>query len=152
MLNAYNRLCAYLALYIEHATGSPSVDHVIPKSKAWDRVYEWSNYRLACVLANSKKNDVDAVLDPFEIGDGFFALEFVEFRVKVGENAVGDLEAKVADTIEKLGLNLPDCCKARQEYFENYKRRHIKLDYLERRAPFIARELRRQGRLNAGDI
>ncbi len=78
----------------------------------------------------------NTVLDPFEIRDGFFALEFVEFRVKVGEVAVGDLEAKAADTIEKLGLNLPDCCKAREEYFENYKRRHIKLDYLERRRAF----------------
>ena len=152
MLKSYNRLCAYLALYIEHATGSPSVDHVVPKSKAWDKVYEWSNYRLACVLVNSKKNNFDIVLDPFEIEDGFFALELFDFQVKLGASAVGELEAKVADTIEKLGLNLPDCCKARQEYFENYKRQQIKLDYLERRAPFIARELRRQGRLNAGDV
>jgi len=152
MLKSYKRLCAYVSLYIEHATGNPSVDHVIPKSKAWDKVYEWSNYRLACALVNSKKNDVDDVLDPFEIEDGLFALEFVEFQVKLGPSAVGNLEAKVADTIEKLGLNLPDCCKARREYVENYREKQIKLDYLERRAPFIARELRRQGRLNAGDL
>jgi hypothetical protein len=152
MLESYNRLCAYVSLYIEHATGNPSVDHVIPKSKAWDKVYEWSNYRLACALVNSKKNDVDDVLDPFEIEDGLFALEFVEFQVKLGQAAVGKLEGKVAETIEKLGLNLPDCCKARREYVENYQEKQIKLNYLERRAPFIARELRRQGRLNAGDL
>ena len=152
MLNSYNRLCAYVSLYIEHATGSPSVDHVIPKSKAWDKIYEWSNYRLACALINSRKSNVDIVLDPFEIQDGLFALEFVEFQVKVGAMAVGELEAKASDTIEKLGLNLPDCCKARRAYFESYKSQHIRLDYLERRAPFIARELRRQGRLNDGDI
>ncbi len=152
MLRAYNRLCAYLSLYIEHATGSPSVDHVIPKSKVWDQVYEWSNYRLACALVNSKKQDVDIVLDPFEIEDGLFALEFFDFQVKPGELAIGGLEDRVVDTIEKLGLNLSDCCKARQEYFESYRRRDIKFDYLERRAPFIARELRRQGRLNEGDI
>ncbi|HKI16644.1 MAG TPA: hypothetical protein VKA15_02135 [Isosphaeraceae bacterium] len=152
MLRAYNRLCAYLALYIDHATGSPSVDHVIPKSKAWDKVYEWSNYRLACALVNSKKNNVDLVLDPFEIQHGLFALEFFGFEVTTGELAVGALAAKVADTIEQLGLNLPDCCKARREYFDNYRQRHITLDYLERRAPFIAHELRRQGRLNDGDV
>jgi hypothetical protein len=151
MLHAYNRLCAYLSLYIEHATGSPTVDHVLPKSKAWDKVYEWSNYRLASALVNSKKNDVAHVLDPFEIEDGFFALEFFDFQVKAGATAVGELEVKVVETIEKLGLNAPDCCKARREYIENYKRRDIKLDYLERRAPFVARELRRQGLLNVGD-
>jgi hypothetical protein len=152
MLQAYNRLCAYLALYMEHATGSPSVDHVIPKSKAWDKVYEWSNYRLACALVNSKKNDVDLVLDPFQIQDGFFALEFFGFQVTVGPRAVGAIETKVVDTIEQLGLNMPDCCKARREYFDSYTGKHIDLDYLERRAPFIARELRRQGRLNHGDV
>jgi hypothetical protein len=45
LLLAYRRLCAYLALYIEPATGAASVDHFVPKSTAWDRVYEWSNYR-----------------------------------------------------------------------------------------------------------
>ena len=55
MAVAYGRICAYLALYIEYATGTPSVDHVVPKSKKWDRVYEWDNYRLACSLINAKK-------------------------------------------------------------------------------------------------
>jgi hypothetical protein len=152
MLVSYNRLCSYLALYIEYATGSPSVDHVLPKSKSWDKVYEWSNYRLACALVNSKKSNVDFVLDPFEIEDGLFALEFFAYEVKLGARAVGELEVKAADTIEKLGLNMRDCCQARQEYVENYKNAHIKLEYLERRAPFIAQELRRQGQLNAGDV
>ena len=38
------------------------------------------------------------------------------------------------------------------EYVQNYEGKKIKLEYLERRAPFIARELRRQGRLNNGDL
>ena len=152
MLVAYRRLCAYSALYIEYATGGPSVDHVIPKSTSWDRVYEWSNYRLACVLVNARKNDVSLLLDPFEIEEGLFVLEFFEFQVKPGEQAVGELEWKVLDTVEKLGLNRSDCCKAREEYFWNYRNGDIRLDYLERRAPFVARELRRQGRLNPGDV
>ena len=152
MLASYNRLCAYLSLYIEHATGTSSVDHVIPKSKAWDKVYEWSNYRLAAALVNSKKNDLEFVLDPFEIGEGLFALEFVSFQVKLGPSATGKHEVMVADTIEKLGLNLHECRYARREYVENYKGKKITLDYLERRAPFIAIELRRQGRLNTGDF
>ena len=152
MLDLYHRRCAYLALYIEHSTGSPSVDHVIPKSKDWDKVYEWSNYRLVCALVNARKGNLEGVLDPFTIVDGLFAMEFVEFQVKLGDAAVGGFEAQVEDTIEKLGLNLPDCCKARREYVENYEAELIKLVYLERRAPFIARELRRQGFLLPGDV
>lgn len=147
MLSSYRRLCAYLALYIEHATGGPSVDHVIPKSKAWNRVYEWSNYRLACALMNARKNDLELILDPFEIREGWFALEFVAFQVVVGPAAQGQIIDQVNKSIELLGLNLPECCEARQEYVESYEAGHIDLEYLTRRAPFIAQELRRQGRL-----
>lgn len=53
MLEAYERRCAYLALYLEHATGNPTVDHVLPKSRVWDQIYEWSNYRLCAALINT---------------------------------------------------------------------------------------------------
>jgi len=152
MLDSYHRLCAYLSLYIEHATGSPSVDHVIPKSKAWDKVYEWSNYRLACALVNARKNNVEGVLDPFQISEGLFALELVEFQVIAGPSAQGEVIARVEASIETLGLNLADCRKARREYVESYEEGHIDLSYLTRRAPFIAQELRRQGRLRQGDV
>lgn len=156
MLASYRRVCAYLALYIEHATGSPSVDHVVPKSKAWDQVYEWSNYRLACSLINSRKNDLDLALDPFGIGSTLFALEFVEFQVVAGAAANGGFLAQVLATIEVLGLNMSECCIARREYVVNYEvgpgNGGIDLPYLERRAPFIAQELRRQGRLLRGDV
>lgn len=155
MLHSYHRRCAYLALYIEHGTGSPSVDHVVPKSKAWDHVYEWSNYRLVCALVNSKKNDLTLALDPFAIGPELFALEFYEFQVIPGPQADGALWDQVKDTIDLLGLSMDDCCAARRAYVENYElgpgQGGIDLRYLERRAPFVAQELRRQGRLLRGD-
>jgi hypothetical protein len=152
MLDSYNRLCAYLGLYIEYGTGSPSVDHVAPKSKRWDQIYEWNNYRLACALVNSKKNNLDLSLDPFSIQDGTFALEFVGFQVIAGPLADRELARKVNKTIDVLGLNLRDCCEARREYVEAYQGRDIQLTYLERRAPFIAAELTRQGGLLPEDI
>lgn len=150
MLDAYDRLCAYLALYIEHATGNPTVDHVVPKSRAWDQVYEWSNYRLSAALINAKKKDLTAVLDPFEIKAGWFALEFVGFQVIRGPSAPATRSAAIDRTIEDLGLNLRDCCRAREEYVESYEK-GVPLEYLERRAPFVASELRRQGRLRQED-
>ncbi|WP_081064343.1 HNH endonuclease [Burkholderia stagnalis] len=152
MLDSYSRVCAYLGLYIEHGTGSPSVDHVVPKSKKWDQVYEWDNYRLACSLVNSKKNNLDLSLDPFAIKDGTFALELVGFQVIAGPLASQVLARRVDKTIDVLGLNLRECCEARREYVEAYDTREIQFKYLLRRAPFVAAELRRQGKLHPEDV
>lgn len=153
MLVAYERRCAYLALYIEHATGNPSVDHVVPQSRAWDQVYEWSNYRLAAATVNTKKSNREGLLDPFEIEEGWFALELVTYQVVPGPNATGALVQRVQDTIDDLGLSSEACCKAREAYVKNYlvDAEPIPLAYVERRAPFIAQELRRQGLLRDGD-
>ena len=50
---------------------------MVAKSMRWDQVYEWANYRLACSLMNARKDAIASVLDPFEIEDGWFALELV---------------------------------------------------------------------------
>lgn len=153
MLESYERRCSYLALYIEHATGSPTVDHVIPKSRAWDQIYEWSNYRLCAALINSAKGNLITLVDPFAVRRGWFALEFVGFQVVPGPRAPASRRKRIDATL--YVLNLPECLKARAEYVVNYERGPqrggIDLPYLERRAPFIAGELRRQGRLLRGD-
>ena len=112
----------------------------------YDRVYEWTNYRLACALMNSRKNDVEHVLDPFDVGDGWFALELYEFQVMPGAGLPGDTEAEVTNTIERLRLNDSQCREARREFAVDYWCREIGWSYLERHAPFVARELNRQGK------
>ncbi len=151
----YGNLCAYLALYIHHATGSATVDHFIPKSKDWQLVYEWSNYRLCSSLINANKHEREIELDPFAIEPELFALELTELQVVPGPAARGDAAGMVETTIADLGLNHRDCRKARQEYVEQYRigpPDGIALARLERHAPFIARELRRQGALVRGDV
>jgi len=151
MHQAYEGRCAYLAMYIERATGNPSVDHVVPRSRSWRQVYEWSNYRLAAALINSKKNDLELVLDPVAIGPGLFALDFLSMEVVQGPAVSTSRRMEVQNTIDVLGLNLQDCIDQRSEYYLGYKNRDISLRWLERRAPFIAQELRRQGQLNPRD-
>jgi hypothetical protein len=148
---AYEGRCAYLAMYIEPATGSASVDHVVPRSRSWRLVYEWTNYRLAANLINSKKNDLELVLDPVAIGPGLFALDFLSMEVVQGPAVTASQRKEVQGTIDVLGLNLQDCIDQRSEYYLDYKSEDILLRWLERRAPFIAQELRRQGKLNPGD-
>jgi hypothetical protein len=145
LLLAYDRICAYVCCYIEPVTGVPSVDHMVPKSKSWDKVYEWDNYRLACHLVNTWKNDLTSILDPFEVQDDWFELELVGFQIKPR----GEFRPATSGHLEEtLGiLNKSECCELRRNYVENYWEHHIDLTYLTRRSPFVARELRRQNRL-----
>ncbi len=151
MMLAYHRLCAYMAIYIEEVTGAPTVDHMIPRSVEWRHVYEWDNYRLACSLMNSRKNDAIAVLDPFRIKQGWFELDLVGFQVKPGTSLSSHIRARVERTILQLKLNEVDCRDARKNYVASYLSGEIPFTYFARRAPFIAIELRRQGQLRAGD-
>ena len=147
LLVGYNRTCAYLSLYIPKVVGTPSVDHMVAKSKAWDQVYEWSNYRLACSLMNARKGVAD-VVDPFEVGGGWFALELVAFQVVPGHGLPADVRAQVVETIATLGLSESECCEVRAEYAQAYWDGAFCLSHLRQRAPFVAQELERQDRLS----
>lgn len=149
MLDVYERRCAYLAMYFEPATSTPTVDHALPKSYAWDRVYEWSNYRLCAAIVNTRKAELLTLVDPFDVQPGWFQLNVTNFHVERGWLAPTAAWPKVDATLPLL--NQRDCWKQREEYVIEYQRGGIDLAYLERRAPFIARELRRQGQLLLGD-
>ncbi len=151
LIKAYGRVCAYTSCYIPKVVGTATVDHMIPKSRAQDLVYEWSNYRLACLRMNTRKGDHGDVLDPFEIQDGWFALELVGFQVIPGEMLDSLARERVKATIKRLDLNDDDCRELREEYAHEYWEAGRSFDYLRRRAPFVARELERQGRLNERD-
>ena len=150
-MESYQRICAFVCIYIERVVGQPTVDHMLPKSLAWDQVYEWSNYRLVSSLMNSRKGDAADVIDPFEVEEGWFELDLVSFRVVAGADADEIIRERVQATIDRLRLNDYDCRTLRTEYAESYLVGEIRLGYLERRAPFVASELRRQGRLLSGD-
>jgi hypothetical protein len=152
MMRAYRGICAYSCFRIHRVTGAASVDHMAPKSRAWDKVYEWRNYRLACSRMNARKGDFDAVLDPFAIEDHWFELELVGFQVKPARLLAEPLRHQIRDTVRRLRLNDWDCWKGRERDAERYWCREVSLQVLLEDSPFVARELRRQGRLNAGDV
>jgi hypothetical protein len=151
MMQAYNQICAYMAIYIENVTGAATIDHMIPRSVEWSQVYEWDNYRLACSLMNSRKNDAIFVLDPFQVESGWFELEFVGFQVKPAATLSSMIRDRVEKTIVLLRLNDRECQDLRRYYVTEYEMKQISMVHLTRRAPFIAMELRRQGRLQEHD-
>lgn len=148
MMTLYEQRCAYLGLHLERSTGNPSVDHFIPKSADWTKVYEWSNYRLCASSVNAKKGET-GVIDPFEVEEGWFALNVFNFQVEVGPNAPDSQRPLIEATLPLL--NLPNCRKDRGEYIRLYREGPghggIDLEFLRKRAPFIAQELERQDAL-----
>lgn len=134
--------------------GWATVDHFVPKSHDWRLAYEWSNYRLCAGRVNCARSEQVLPLDPFTLEPGMFALEFTDHQVVRGPNVRAETERAVDDTIRILKLNAPECRKLRAEYVADYRLgppKGIAIEKLERRAPFIAQELRRQGKLNSGD-
>ena len=139
----YNRVCAFSGMRI-HPTADFTVDHMVPKSSDWRLVYEWCNYRLACLPMNRRKREFTDVLDPFCIDDDWFVMDIVEFRVHPGSSLDASRKHSVAATINRLGLNDLDWCETRRQHVEHY-REHRMLHIVESLFPFVAKEIRRLG-------
>ncbi|TCD47202.1 hypothetical protein [Chlorobium sp. N1] len=144
---SYNHYCAYLAISIERVTGGGSVDHFIAKSKRVDLAYEWSNYRLACSLMNSRKRDYEDVLDPFEVENGWFRLELVSGRIYPDPGLPVERKETVRATIDRLGLDDAQCRATRASHFQEYLELLYPEAYLRKRSPFVWHEASRQGLL-----
>ena len=149
-MTAYRRICAYSCFRIHPVTGARSVDHMAPKSRAWHRVYEWRNYRLCSSLLNARKNNFGDVLDPFDVEDGWFVLEFVGFQVVPASELDEGTRHQVQATIERLRLNEAAFRTSRERDVDNYEE-GVPFDVLLEESPFVAMELRRQGRLRPED-
>ena len=152
LIRAYNAICAYCCERIR-PMDSPSVDHLIPKSLAWDKAYEWSNYRLAALLLNGFKGDDPEVIDPVDVEPGWFVLDLDFGQIKPGDVAKADptLLARVKHTITRLKLDRPAMDDHRMTAIQDYRDKQLGWKILQRDMPFLAAELRRQGRLNDGD-
>lgn len=149
MMDAYGQLCAYLAMRLERATGSPTIDHYISKTRDWRLVYEWSNYRLSAACVNGAKGTSD-VVDPFKVQHGWFELDVDTFLIRRGSLAPNSEHERIDATLRIL--NLRQCVAQRGDFIALYRENLIDLAYIQTYAPFIASELRRQGRLSHGDI
>jgi len=153
---AYRGICAYSCFRIS-PLGGQTVDHfvAITRTRLAD-AYEWDNYRLACSQMNACKREFPDVLDPFVVQDGWFILDIDTLEVQPGRDVPDDLRARVADTITRLKLNSRECTSLRRRYFDLYwspqdPAKPVPLWFLEQEAPFLVREMRRQGRVRPED-
>lgn len=124
-----------------------SVDHFIAKSALAGLAYEWSNYRLACSVMNSRKRDFDDVLDPFELESDWFRLDLTCGRIFPNPELEPAQTALVTQTISRLGLDDPLCRELRMRWFDEYLTEPLPESYLRRKSPFVWAEAQRQGLL-----
>ncbi|KIG15695.1 hypothetical protein DB30_05265 [Enhygromyxa salina] len=155
---AYGGYCAYLARYIEPVE-TPTTDHFIALRNTMDPAlaYTWSNYRLAHAFVNSVKSAIPDVLDPFEIDHGWFAIDFGTFKTIPGPGAPPRHREAIVHSIATLKLDGRALAVTRRRAAERYWRAPrgcppLPFWALETDEPFLASELRRQGRLNPEDI
>lgn len=144
---AYNGICAYLAVHIELVTGAATVDHFAPQSLSPGLAYEWHNDRLACLMMNSRKRQHLDVLDPFNVQNGWFQLNLVTGQILPNRALSPQLQQQVRDTIARLKLDSPGNRAMRVRHFMDYTNNLYPSDHLKRYSPFVWMEANRQGLL-----
>ncbi|MCA9710817.1 MAG: hypothetical protein KDK70_33555 [Myxococcales bacterium] len=101
---AFEERCGWAAMFI--ADGC--VDHFV----SWDEckrrdpglAYEWSNYRYVTPRLNSRKRHLEGLLDPFEVGPGWFRVELPSLLLVCTDQIPPEQRARAQQTIERLGL------------------------------------------------
>lgn len=145
LYKAYRGICNFSCHWIPPDTGSKTIEHFKPKSKHPKLAYEWSNFRLMCGTLNGRKKDFEDVLDPFVINDDAFIIQFPSLLVKSYPGLPPTDEKSAEDTIKRLRLNdAGTCLQARHDWLRPYCEGEVNFDFLQRHAPFLARELKRQ--------
>ena len=141
---AFHDRCAYTAMWLS-APGT--ADHFVSQDEDRSLIFEWTNLRYAAGWINSRKSALRAaeVLDPHEVGDGWFEIVLPSCELVMTERCPPEYRARAVTMLERLGLGRgEDVVDYRQEWYQMYEGGDITLDLLERKAPLIARAVRKR--------
>lgn len=135
--DGFGDLCGYAAM---HDPTGGTVDHFLSYKHHRDLAYEWSNYRFASAPLNSSKRDADdAVLDPFEVGAGWFEIILPSLQMRVTDTVPAAYRAKAEFTLERLKLRDGErVIRWRQSWYRMYTSGQLTLDGLRTVAPLLA--------------
>ncbi len=139
----FRNRCGYSAVEIRHGDGT--VDHFRPISGNRDLSYEWNNYRYASPRMNSAKGDA-VVLDPFEVQDGWFAIQLPSALLVITSSMPDTHRALALKTIERLRLNKSHAIKNRLAWQLRYESGKMTLDVLHEVDPLLAQAVEAQAR------
>jgi hypothetical protein len=142
LADGFGNLCGYSAMYEPVGT----VDHYLSCENHQNLAYEWSNYRFSSGWINSSKGTLDdRVLDPFLVEDDWFEILLPSLQLIVTD-AVPPAERQKAEfTLQRLHLQDDErVIRQREAWYQLYLDGDISLIGLEKRAPLIARAIRKQ--------
>jgi len=136
LADGFSQLGGYTAMYTPVGT----VDHYLSCENRPELSYEWSNYRFVAGWVNSSKGTLDdAVLDPFEVEDGWFEILLPSLQLRVAEDIPEQHRARAEYTIKRLHLEHDErVIRQRQGWYELYCTGQLNLEGLDRLAPLIA--------------
>lgn len=139
---AYSGICAYTAMYLPEQW---SVDHFLPKSNYPALAYEWNNFRLASGRVNNSKGNQIDIIDPFQVENNWFHMDIPACLLKPNPDLEKPLRNRISGTINSLRLNQDDnYVQERCNILIDYAREDISSNFLQRRYPFLAKEVERQ--------
>ena len=142
----FAKLCGYAAML--DPTGG-TVDHFLSFKHHRGLAYEWSNYRFACGPLNSSKRDADAaVLDPYEVGAGWFEIILPSLQMRMTDAVPLLLREKAAFTLKRLKLRDGErVIRWRRAWYQMYTEGRLTLDGLRDVAPLLAAAVEAQARV-----
>lgn len=142
LARGFNHRCGYTAMYDPIG----SVDHHVSVKARRDLTYEWDNYRFCQEWLNkSKRNEDQAVLDPYEVGEGWFEVELPSLVLRATNRVPIDLRARAEYTLDRLHLRDDErVLRQRREWYRMALEGEISLAGLRKKAPLIAAAIERQ--------
>ena len=123
-----------------------TVDHYRSCDADRKQAYEWANYRFASAWINSSKRTADdAVLDPFQVEDGWFEILLPSLQLVLTDAVPQGIKKIAEHTLTRLHLRDDErVIRQRREWYRMYQDGELNLEGLEKKAPLIARAIRKQ--------
>ncbi|WP_437898821.1 hypothetical protein [Sorangium sp. So ce124] len=141
---AFKGLCGYTAMWLS-APGT--VDHFVSRDEDPSLAYEWSNFRYATASINSSKSALrsDQVLDPFEVGDGWFEVILPSCQMVLTDRCPPEFRDRAQTMLKRLKLGDGESVvDFRQQWYRMYCEGKLSLEGLAHWAPLLARAVRKQ--------
>lgn len=113
--------CAYCETRI---TGSGNLDHIKPKSKFPELVFDWENITIACSQCNARKSAKEISLNPFETNPADH-LQFTKDGLVISLSEIGQ------EAIDILSLNRPDLITDRKFEIGRYEKMYSRTSSIE---------------------
>lgn len=160
LCETFQRRCGWSAIFVT----SGQVEHFVSQSCCLEDggdpalIYDWDNYRYIMPELNSSKKRVDGLLDPYEVGAGWFRLILPSLRVELTNEVPPAVRDRARDTLRRLKLaEHAKIRRVRETWLDVYQRGEVSSSALHRFDPMLAEAILRlfeadPGRLTEAEL